>query len=83
MIAQQGTLVDRDVDAVGLVIQGLCATCLHADSVRSSKGSVFVLCRVSYTDPRFPRYPTLPVITCAGYTPSGGKTQAAQAGVIS
>ena len=46
---------------------GLCATCVHAQVVPSSRGSVFSLCRLSFTDPRFPRYPPLPVIACAGY----------------
>jgi hypothetical protein len=36
--------------------------------VGSSRGSVFYLCRVSFTNPRFPRYPSLPVIACPGYT---------------
>jgi hypothetical protein len=25
------------------------------------------MCELSKTDPRFPRYPPLPVIVCAGY----------------
>jgi hypothetical protein len=37
--------------------------------VESSKGSVFILCAVSSVDPRFPKYPPLPVIRCTGYTP--------------
>jgi len=47
--------------------QGLCASCVHAQKVESSKGSSFVLCRLSLTDPRFARYPRLPVVTCDGY----------------
>jgi hypothetical protein len=31
------------------------------------------MCRLAATDARFPRYPALPVITCAGYQP--GKPQ--------
>jgi len=54
---------------------GLCADCRHAERVGSSKGSVFLLCRLSRTDPRFPKYPRLPVVACAGYSklspPSG------------
>jgi hypothetical protein len=45
----------------------LCAVCLHARTVESSRGSVFVLCQRSLTDERFPRYPTLPVTACAGF----------------
>jgi hypothetical protein len=50
---------------------GLCATCAHVQRVGSSRGSVFYLCRLSFTDPRFPRYPSLPVMACAGYTRTG------------
>jgi hypothetical protein len=46
---------------------GLCASCSHAQVVTSSHGSVFYLCRLSFTDPRFPRYPPLPVLQCVGY----------------
>jgi hypothetical protein len=46
---------------------GLCTTCAHVDLVRSSRGSTFVLCRLSAQDARFPRYPTLPVVQCSGY----------------
>ncbi len=47
--------------------QGLCAACLHARRVASDRGSVFVMCARSKTDPRFPRYPPLPVLSCAGF----------------
>lgn len=51
---------------------GLCGTCVHAKGIESAKGSVFLLCRLSSVDPRFPRYPSLPVLQCSGYsaTPS-------------
>lgn len=49
---------------------GLCETCLHAQIVTSSKGSSFVLCRLSEADPAFRRYPILPVIACAGHEPT-------------
>lgn len=45
---------------------GLCATCVHLELV-GSKRSVFVRCALSDEDPRFPRYPPLPVRACAGY----------------
>lgn len=48
---------------------GLCATCGHARSVRSGRGSVFVLCGRAATDRRFRKYPPLPVVRCAGYEP--------------
>ena len=46
---------------------GLCASCVHANRITSSKMSIFYLCRLSETDPRFPKYPALPVLECDGY----------------
>ena len=49
---------------------GLCATCQHSRLVETARGSGFYLCRLSDTDPRFPRYPPLPVLRCDGYNPN-------------
>jgi GrpB-like predicted nucleotidyltransferase (UPF0157 family) len=46
---------------------GLCADCLHARRLESARGSVFLLCNLSLTDARFPKYPRLPVLCCSGY----------------
>jgi hypothetical protein len=46
---------------------GLCAACLHSRSIESARGSVFIFCNLSQTDPRFPKYPRLPVLSCDGY----------------
>ena len=46
---------------------GLCSDCIHARCVESARGSVFILCNLSLTDPRFPKYPRLPVLACDGY----------------
>jgi hypothetical protein len=54
---------DRDCGA------GLCVNCVHARQVDSARGSSFLLCELSRTDPRFPKYPRLPVLSCAGYKP--------------
>src|ERR1035437_5982585 len=56
---------------------GLCATCGHVDTVRSDRGSVFLRCRLSDVDPRFPKYPTLPVVECIGWA-SGSDNQPAE-----
>jgi hypothetical protein len=48
----------------------LCETCRHSRLVVSRRGSTFRLCERSTTDPRFPRYPTLPVVRCAGFEPA-------------
>jgi hypothetical protein len=46
---------------------GLCAACRHLEVVTSAKGSRFVFCGLSRTDPRFRKYPPLPVRACDGY----------------
>ena len=48
---------------------GLCAGCRHRRMVGNRKGSLFLLCRLSATDARYPRYPPLPVLACAGLEP--------------
>lgn len=48
---------------------GLCAACRHVRVIRSDRGLVFYLCTLSAVDPRFPKYPRLPVLSCAGYAP--------------
>jgi hypothetical protein len=49
---------------------GLCASCQHVRLIRSDRGSVFYQCTLSASDPRFPKYPRLPVLRCEGYTPA-------------
>ena len=46
--------------------------CGIAPDRRAARGSRFVLCERSRTDPRFPRYPPLPVLRCAGFERGGG-----------
>ena len=46
---------------------GLCASCAHALVIRNDRGSRFYLCQLSATDPRFRKYPQLPVRRCDGY----------------
>lgn len=49
---------------------GLCRTCTHTRVIRSDRGSVFYLCRLSFTDPAFPKYPRLPVHACPQFEPA-------------
>jgi hypothetical protein len=68
---------DRHLHALALVTDrsatripataGLCAGCRHAHLIETGRGSTFVLCERSRTDPRFPRYPRLPVVRCPGF----------------
>ena len=47
---------------------GLCAGCVHRRLLRSSR-SVFLRCALAEADPRFSRYPALPVRACDGFRP--------------
>jgi hypothetical protein len=49
---------------------GLCSTCQHAKRIESDRGSVFILCQLSATDPAFEKYPRLPILSCRGYSDS-------------
>lgn len=46
---------------------GLCVSCVYRQRVNSRRGSAFVRCRKADEDPRFPKYPMLPVLKCEGY----------------
>ncbi len=48
-----------------MMAPGLCATCIHAKTVTSDRGSTFLRC----THPGLPKYPRLPVLTCQSWTP--------------
>ena len=50
---------------------GLCDRCRYQRLVSTTRGSTFSLCERSRTDPAYPRYPRLPVKTCAGYEKRG------------
>jgi hypothetical protein len=52
---------------------GLCADCQFAAVIRSDRGSVFYQCRLSFTDPAFPKYPRLPVLRCSGFGKSDAR----------
>jgi len=52
---------------------GLCANCIHSQRVESERGSTFILCRLTFTDPQFAKYPRLPVLSCPGYKPATQK----------
>ena len=45
----------------------LCESCRHLREVISGKGSRFLLCQLSLSDARWPKYPPQPVRVCAGY----------------
>lgn len=46
---------------------GLCSVCINARVVLSGRGSRFYLCELAAVDPRFRKYPSLPVVRCPGF----------------
>lgn len=52
------------------MIAGLCAQCRHARLNQTRRGPVYLRCQLASVDDAFPRYPRLPVLSCAGYQPS-------------
>jgi len=49
------------------MIHSLCETCALMREVVTPKGSRFLLCQLSQTDPAYPKYPPQPVVRCDGY----------------
>jgi len=45
---------------------GLCGRCRWCRVVETAR-SRFYLCRRSFDDPAYPKYPRLPVVACAGH----------------
>ena len=39
------------------------------DRIESDRGSIFFMCKLSFEDSRFAKYPRLPVLVCSGYRP--------------
>ncbi len=46
---------------------GLCDSCARQRVVRSGRGSVFSLCGRAASDPRYAKYPPVPVLRCPGF----------------
>jgi len=46
---------------------GLCPACRHVQVVTSERGSRFLRCQLSQTDPSLPRYPPQPRMVCTGH----------------
>ena len=47
---------------------GLCARCMHARRVEAPR-ALYWMCRRSLTDPRYDKYPRLPMRVCDGFEP--------------
>jgi hypothetical protein len=50
-------------------MHSLCDRCAHMREVITPRGSRFLLCQLSTTDPAYPKYPPQPVVHCDGYQP--------------
>jgi len=46
---------------------GLCGSCRSVRIIRSDKRNIYYLCRLSAKDPRYAKYPALPVTDCSGF----------------
>ena len=57
---------------------GLCAICIHQKELRNDRGSVFSLCLRGITDPDYPKYPRLPVLSCRGFESKNNSPSAHQ-----
>ncbi|MEO7262101.1 MAG: hypothetical protein ABI047_12735 [Jatrophihabitantaceae bacterium] len=49
---------------------GLCAGCRHARVNHTRRGPSYLRCQLASVDEAYPRYPRLPVLSCAGYRPA-------------
>ena len=49
------------------MIRSLCDACRHLREVITPKGSRFLLCQLSATNPDYRKYPPQPIVACAGF----------------
>jgi len=59
-----GSVSDRE--SSNIIHASLCDSCEFGMLVETPR-SRFLLCGRSKTDPAYPRYPSLPVLSCKGY----------------
>lgn len=52
---------------------GLCDACAWQRLVRTGRGSVFTMCLRHRDDPRFMKYPPVPVGRCPGFERRGSE----------
>lgn len=57
------------------LLPGVCQSCAHARTLVSRKGSQFLHCLRSESEPQYAKYPRLPVLQCAGYQPRSRQLQ--------
>jgi hypothetical protein len=52
-----------------VIAAGLCAGCRHARVNQTRRGPSYLRCQLAGIDDAYPRYPRLPVLSCAGFQP--------------
>jgi len=57
----------NDTRTSGQAGPGLCGRCTYVQVITNDRGSRFYLCRRSFVDPRFTKYPRIPVLECEGF----------------
>ena len=60
--------------------RSLRETCAFVREVVTPKGSRFLRCRLSRSDPALPKYPPQPVVRCGGYRATGTNGKDAKRG---
>lgn len=72
-VVANGSRVNEETAKTEPTRIGLCADCRHMRRIESARRSTFYRCHRSVTDPSYPKYPRLPVLTCRGYEPGNAK----------
>jgi hypothetical protein len=67
------TSLAGDGEAAARLAVGLCADCANARRVTSTRGSTFWRCALADRDPRYAKYPRLPVLRCPGHVARGNE----------
>ena len=62
-------MTTRPIDGPQRPYAGLCAGCSNVRVMHAQTGSTFYRCALAATDPRYPKYPRMPVLACDGYLP--------------
>ena len=65
-----------------MVDPGLCGSCTNARVIENRRGSTFYLCELAAVDPRFRKYPLLPVLRCDGYREEADTGEAGGSGHV-
>ena len=75
-IADPREVMKKDPESSPPTSPGLCGRCQHVRLIKSARGSTFLMCKLSKTDPAYSRYPQLPVLQCHGFQPTKAEAAA-------